>query len=142
MGRTLAATPKQGDRMSIRPERLRRCFAAGALADACLAALLGAAADQARADYSAKVTSGTLQITGDRASDKLALQQTPSTVVADVGEDGTTDFTFDRSTFTAMAVSAGGGDDEVRVGNAADPLPLTMDGGSGDDTLLAATWPP
>jgi hypothetical protein len=71
-----------------------------------------------------------------RGSDKLALQQTPTTVVADVGEDGTTDFTFDRSTFTAMAVSAGGGDDEVRIFNAADPLPLTIDGGSGDDTLL------
>jgi Ca2+-binding RTX toxin-like protein len=71
-----------------------------------------------------------------RGSDKLALQQTPTTVVADVGEDGTTDFTFDRSTFTAMVVSAGGGDDEVRIFNAADPLPLTIDGGSGDDTLL------
>jgi hypothetical protein len=57
-------------------------------------------------------------------------------MLVDVGEDGTADFTLDRSTFTAVAVSAGGGDDEVRVFNAVDPLPLTLDGGSGNDTLL------
>ena len=54
----------------------------------------------------------------------------------DVGEDGTADFTFDRSTFTAIEVNAKGGDDRstrqqrrrVRQGH-------RLDGGAGDDTL-------
>ncbi len=120
--------------MSIRPERLRRPFAAGAVTGACLVALFGAS--QAHADYTAKVTGTTLQLTGDKASDKLALAQTPTTLIADVGEDGTADFTLDRSTFSSVAVNAGAGDDEVRVFNAVDPVPLTMDGGAGNDTLL------
>jgi Ca2+-binding RTX toxin-like protein len=57
----------------------------------------------------------------------------------DAGEDGTVDFSFDRSTFTAIDVQAGGGDDEVRVddsfGSFADEA-LTIDGGSGNDTLI------
>jgi Ca2+-binding RTX toxin-like protein len=114
----------------------RRRAAIGAVAGLSLAAALGLAADRADAAYTAKVTGGTLQITGDRASDSLALLPTPTTLVVDVGEDGTTDFTFDRSTFTAVSVSAGAGDDEVRVFNAADPLALTIDGGSGADRLL------
>ena len=51
----------------------------------------------------------------------------------------TVDFSFDRSTFTAINVQAGGGDDEVRVddsfGSFADDA-LTIDGGAGNDTLI------
>jgi RTX calcium-binding nonapeptide repeat (4 copies) len=114
----------------------RRRAAIGAVAGLSLAASLGLAADRADAAYTANVTGDTLQITGDRASDAIALVPTPTTLVVDVGEDGTTDFTFDRSTFSAVSVSAGAGDDEVRVFNAADPLALTIDGGSGADRLL------
>ena len=57
----------------------------------------------------------------------------------DVGDDGTVDFSFDRSTFAAIDVQAGGGNDQVRVDDdfgsfAANAL--TIDGGAGDDTLI------
>jgi Ca2+-binding RTX toxin-like protein len=104
--------------------------------------LLGFAAGQASAACTAAVQNGTLQITGDDASDMLALRLSPTdsnVLQVDVGDDGTVDFSFDRSTFTAINVQAGGGDDIVRVDDvfgsfASDAL--TIDGGSGNDTLI------
>src|SRR4051795_11110636 len=99
-----------------------------------LAAALAVAAP-AMASYSATVDGTTLRVAGDGASDKVALFADPTNLVVDVGEDGTADFTFARSAFTAVSVTAGGGDDEVRIQG----LPLdgvTVDGGAGDDTLL------
>ena len=94
----------------------------------------------AHAAYTAAVQKGTLEITGNGASDKLAFGlASPSTLFVDVGEDGTTDFTFDRGTFSAIDVQAGGGDDEVRVvqlGGALTDIPITIDGGPGNDTLI------
>jgi hypothetical protein len=121
---------------TTRAARARRsALALGAVATALLAA------DTAQADYSAKVQADTLTLTGDAASDRLVLQLAPGapgTLQADVGADGTAEFSFDRSTFTAIDVAAGRGDDEVRVGNQlgafADEL-VTIDGGSGDDIL-------
>ncbi|MGZ6565489.1 MAG: hypothetical protein ACXVH1_39220, partial [Solirubrobacteraceae bacterium] len=55
-------------------------------------ALLGFAAEPAFASYTAQVQNGVLQITGDGASDKLALVPDGSALAVDVGEDGTTDF--------------------------------------------------
>src|SRR5215831_13290840 len=90
--------------------------------------------------YKARVDSGTLKIVGDGASDKLALAAgAPGTVVLDVGEDGTTDFSFDLNTFTAIDVQAGGGDDEVRVLNSGGALAgedISINGGGGDDVLI------
>ncbi|HEY1369288.1 MAG TPA: hypothetical protein VGF23_19340, partial [Gaiellaceae bacterium] len=89
--------------------------------------------------YKARVDAGTLKITGDGASDKLALAAgAADTVVLDVGEDGTADFSFDRNTFNAIAVQAGGGDDEVRVlnSNALAEEDITINGGAGNDTLI------
>jgi Ca2+-binding RTX toxin-like protein len=109
---------------------------------ASVAALLGPGAAPALASYTAGVQGGTLQINGDDASDTLALRLVsgaPNTLQVDVGNDGTADFEFDRSTFTAISVHAGGGDDQVRVddsfGSFADDA-LTVDGGTGNDTLL------
>ena len=117
--------------------RRRRTLVASAVSGACLTAMLGFAAGPAAAAYKAQVQTGTLQIVGDGASDKLELLPTPTTLELDVGEDGTIDFVFDRSTFSAVNVQAGGGNDEVRVGPTASPLSnLTIDGGAGDDTLI------
>ena len=86
---------------------------------------------------------GTLQIVGDQASDKLALRLengAPNILPVDVGDDGTGDFSFDRSTFTAINVQAGGGNDEIRIDDVFGSFantPVTLDGGSGDDTLIA-----
>ena len=99
-----------------------------------LAAALAFAAP-AMASYSASVDATTLRITGDGASDKVALFADPTNLVIDVGEDGTADFSFPRTAFTTVSVTAGGGDDEVRLQG----LPLdgvTVDGGTGNDTLI------
>jgi Ca2+-binding RTX toxin-like protein len=121
----------------------RRKLAQGSAAlGASAAAMLAFNAAPALASYTAGVQGTTLQITGDGASDKLSLRLAPgdpNTLQVDVGEDGTVDFAFNRSTFTAIDVQAGGGDDEVRVdqsnGSFADDA-LTMDGGAGNDTLI------
>jgi len=119
-----------------------RALQGGVVLGASVATLLGFNAASALASYTAGVENGTLQIKGDGASDKLALRLSPTdpnTLQVDVGEDGTVDFSFDRSTFAAIDVQAGGGDDEVRVddsfGSFADDA-LTIDGGAGNDTLI------
>jgi Ca2+-binding RTX toxin-like protein len=106
----------------------------GAAAGVSLAAALAFAAP-AMASYSATVDGTTLRVAGDGASDRVALIADPANVTVDVGEDGTADFTFPRSAFTAVSVTAGGGDDEVRLQG--QPLDgVTVDGGAGNDTLL------
>ena len=115
--------------------RARKTVIAGSLA----AALLGVGADQAAASYTSRIQDDTLTLTGNSASDTLALQlASPTQLVADVGEDGTIDFTFDRAQFSAVVVNAGGGDDEVRLFNnaQADAEPFTLNGGSGADRLI------
>src|SRR5436190_22406591 len=96
---------------------VRRVLALSALSGALLAAALALGATPAFAAYTARVQGGTLKVTGDGVSDKLALLVSGSsnTVQVDVGEDNTVDVSFDRTTFTAIDVQAGGGDDEIRV---------------------------
>jgi len=109
---------------------------------ALAAAAIALVPDPAAAAYSAKVSGGTLLVTGDSASDKLALRLqpgSPTTLVVDVDQNGTADFSFDRTTFTAIDVRAGAGADDVRVdqsGGAFTDEAITIDGGSGDDTLI------
>ncbi|HSL63145.1 MAG TPA: hypothetical protein VK874_00685, partial [Gaiellaceae bacterium] len=113
----------------------------GALAGVLSAAAL-VGAEPASAAFAAKVKTGTLTITGDGASDKLALRLAPGvpgTLQVDVGDDGTAEFSFDRSTFTRIVVDAGRGDDQVRIDSTSgvftDEL-VTLNGGPGADTLL------
>src|SRR5687767_6445614 len=103
-------------------------IAAGALAVGVIA--LGAG--QAAAGCTAQVQGGVLRINGDSASDTFVLVASGADeLVLDVGGDGTIDSTFDRNTFTAIEVRAGGGDDTVRmVGSLADEA-ITIDGGAG-----------
>jgi hypothetical protein len=122
--------------------RPRRGLVRVALAAALLAGTLGALPHRAEAAYKARVATGTLTITGDAASDTLALRLqsgSPITLEVDVDADGTAEFAFDRGTFTAITVDAGGGDDEVRIdqtgGAFADEL-VTLNGGDGADILL------
>jgi Ca2+-binding RTX toxin-like protein len=116
----------------------RRALALSVAAGAGALAMLGAGAGPALASVTAGVQAGTLQITGDDAADSLVLSAAGSTLLVDVGADGTIDFSFDRSTFSAIAVRAGGGDDTVRIDNAVSLLgvPVQVDGGAGDDTLV------
>jgi Ca2+-binding RTX toxin-like protein len=116
----------------------RRALSLAVITAACLTALPALGAGNALASYSGAVQDGTLQLNGDSASDKLVLivdPADPGRLLADVGEDGTIDLTFDRATFTAIAVDAGPGDDEVRIDRSVTEQ-VTVDGGPGDDTLL------
>src|SRR3954468_3808934 len=114
---------------------------------AVAAAAFGLGASPARAAYAAHVQAGTLQVIGDGASDKLALRLAPgapNTLQVDVGHDGTADFSFDRTTFTAIEVHAGGGDDELRIdqsGGLFTDEQVTLDGGNGDDTIVDGDGP-
>jgi Ca2+-binding RTX toxin-like protein len=107
-----------------------------------VAAVLAFGAGAAPAAYTAQIVAGTLQITGNGASDKLALRLqagVPTVLDVDVGDDGTAEVSFDRSLFTAINVSAGGGNDLVRIdqsNGAFTDEAITIDGGSGNDTLL------
>jgi Ca2+-binding RTX toxin-like protein len=85
---------------------------------------------------------GLLKIKGTKASDKIALRLQagePGTLQVDVGDDGTADFSFDRSEITKIAVDAGAGNDNVRIdesnGAFTDTIPTTIDGGDGNDTI-------
>ncbi len=116
----------------------RRALALAALTSACLVAALGLATDQASADYTARVQAGTLQLTGDAASDTLVLAQDGTTTIGVVVNDQLV-ASLDRSTFSAVAIDARGGSDTVRILNMAPALEnVTIDGGAGDDTLIGA----
>jgi hemolysin type calcium-binding protein len=106
------------------------------LAGGIFVAVLGLVAGTAMAAYTGQVQGSTLKLTGDSASDTLVLHPNGTTLAVDVGVDGTVDFTFDEATFSAVSIAAGGGDDEVTLGAAAvNDKAVTVDGGSGDDTL-------
>ena len=108
-----------------------RALAAGAVA----AAALGFTVAQATAAATAQVQNGTLTITGTTGADDITLLGLTGILEVDVNGDGVGDFSFDRSTFTAIEVLARGGDD--RVVNRAQIFDevTTIDGGGGNDTL-------
>jgi len=126
----------------MRNQHAGRALRGSAVLGVSVAALLGVNAAPALASTTASVQAQTLQIKGDGASDKLSLHlapDNPNVLQVDVGEDGTADFAFDRSTFTSINVQAGGGNDEVRIDDSFGLFtntPVTIDGGAGDDTLI------
>src|SRR4051794_30495411 len=96
----------------------RRARLLGALAGLFFAAMLGLAADPAHAAVTARVQAGVLTVSGDSASNKFALRLepgSPNILQVDVGDDGTADFSFARTTFTAVVVDGGAGDDRLRI---------------------------
>jgi Ca2+-binding RTX toxin-like protein len=109
---------------------------------ASVVAVLAFGSGPAWASYTAQIVGGALQVTGNGASDKLSLRLqsgVPTVLEVDVGDNGTADASFDRSLFTAISVSAGGGNDRVRidqVNGAFTDEAVTIDGGPGNDTLL------
>ena len=89
-----------------------------------------------------KLRHGVLTIEGTEASDKIALRLQrgdPGILQVDVGDDGSADFSFERSRVASIAVDAAAGDDSVRIddsnGAFTDTTPTTIDGGAGDDTI-------
>jgi hypothetical protein len=89
-----------------------------------------------------KLKQGTLTVNGTKRSDKITLRLQagdPSILQVDVGDDGSADFSFDRSKIAKIAVRAGAGADLVRIdesnGAFTDSIPTTIDGGDGSDTI-------
>src|SRR5581483_3167909 len=90
------------------------------------------------ASVTAKVQNGTLTVTGTAGADVIGLSSPGTTATSldiDVGEDGTVDFSFDRSTFTSIVVNGGAGDDVLDASRLFLAGPITLNGGAGDDTL-------
>jgi Ca2+-binding RTX toxin-like protein len=89
-----------------------------------------------------KLKHGVLTIEGTEASDKIALRLQaglPGILKVDVNDDGSADFSFERSKIAKIAVDARAGDDLVRIdesnGAFTDTIPTTIDGGDGNDTI-------
>ena len=113
-------------------DRRARLLLAGALA----AAGFGLAAAQADAAYTPTIEGRTLVLTGDAAADKLALRMAATklpTLEVDVGADGSAEFRAPLARVDSVRVLAGEGNDEVRAENL--PLPATVEGGDGFDSL-------
>ena len=90
----------------------------------------------------AKLDHGVLTVRGTKASDKIALRMQagePGILQIDVGDDGSADFSIERSNVAKIVVSARAGNDAVRIdesdGVFTDTIPTTIDGGSGSDTI-------
>jgi Ca2+-binding RTX toxin-like protein len=118
---------------------IRRALLVGAL----VAGGAGIAAGHANAAGPVQVSGDTLTINGSNASNRIALRLqagVPTTHQVDLGNDGSADFSVDRATFSRIDVNAGGGNDLVTIddvnGTFTDTEATTVNGGSGDDTLL------
>jgi Ca2+-binding RTX toxin-like protein len=90
----------------------------------------------------ANLNHGVLTVRGTKASDKIALRLQagePSILQIDVGDNGSADFSVNRSNVAKIVVSARAGDDAVRIdesnGVFTDTIPTTIDGGDGNDTI-------
>jgi hypothetical protein len=100
------------------------------------------AAAAAPSSVQASVSGRTLTVTGTAGADAIALRLAagdPNTLQVDAGDDGTAEFSFDRTTFEQIQVLAGAGADRIRIdqvnGAFADEA-TTLDGGGGNDTIL------
>ncbi len=89
-----------------------------------------------------KLQHGVLSIRGTKASDKIALRLQagePGILQVDVGDDGSADFSFQRTAIAKIAINSGAGGDLVRIdesnGVFTDSIPTTINGGDGSDTI-------
>ncbi len=94
----------------------------------------------------AKVAGGTLTVTGTSKGNKITLRLKAGAagkLVVDVGSNGTADFTFNRSSFAAIVVNAGAGNDTVTISEKSGVFTLfentTLNGGKGTDKLTGGT---
>src|SRR6266511_1383901 len=93
-----------------------------------------------------KLKHGVLTIKGTDANDKIALRLQagqPGILQVDVGDDGSADFSFDRTRVAAIAADARAGDDLVRIdetnGVFTDSIATTLEGGDGNDNLAGGS---
>src|SRR5262245_43145170 len=91
-------------------------LAAAALA--ALAAAIAAPVASAPPTVRGRVIDGALRVSGTPFADTFSLRvraSDPNQLQLDIGDDGSTDDTFDLSTFSSIDVRAGNGNDAVRL---------------------------
>jgi hypothetical protein len=100
---------------------------------------------RAEAKYTAELNADTLVLTGNGQGDTLAVRLTPGDpthVDVDVSNDGTADFSFDRSLFSAISISAGSGPDTILIDESFGAFTdekIVIDGGGGNDTITGGS---
>jgi Ca2+-binding RTX toxin-like protein len=119
----------------------RRLGVAAGAAAALAVGMVAAGPAAAARSSSASVANDTLTVSGSVGHDRIALRLAPGapgTLQVDFGDDGSAEHSFDRSTFTRVAVNMLSGNDQFRSdqvnGTFADEI-ATIDAGSGDDTM-------
>ena len=119
--------------------------AAGALTGALLLTILvgTGAARAATSGLRAEVVNGTLEVHGGSTSERIALRLSPLDSGRLLVDGGSAERSFDLTTFAAIAVDAGNGNDVVLIDQAngvfTTTKPTTIAGGNGDDTLLGGS---
>ena len=118
---------------------------------AATAAATGIVAAQGYAAHSNQfnaptLESGALTVEGTNESDTIALRLQagqPGVLQVDVGDNGSADFSFQRNQIARILVTAGNGDDFVRIdetnGVFGDVIPTTIEGENGSDRLVGGT---
>lgn len=143
-----ASPPCHRPFQGLRPARLALLAALALALAGCLAEPETDEAElELTASYKAQVKNHALVITGNNAASSLALRLGADAGIleVDVGDDGSADFRFDRATFDRIRIDAGGGNDLVRMdeqlGAFTHEEQVTMNGGSGNDTLIGGIGP-
>jgi RTX calcium-binding nonapeptide repeat (4 copies) len=127
-----------------------RSLRATALAAVAVAATAGVLAGAGNAGTAAPpvfkaptVENGLLTVEGTKAADRIAVglqAGQPGILQIDFGDDGSAEFSFERSAIAQIVVEAGNGGDAVRIdesnGVFVDTIPTTIDGGNGNDRLV------
>ncbi len=132
---------------TTRATRAGQLLLAGIVGAVVLGVGLGDAVG-APSKLSATVKRNVLTVTGTSGADRIALRLRPgdaSVLEVDAGDDGSAEFSFSRSRFTAIEVDLAGGADFVRIDDSGglftDTEATTLDGGSGDDVVLGGRGP-
>ncbi len=129
-------------------------LAASAVAVAAAVGLSAAPASAAPTDNASsasqikepKLQNGVLSVDGTSANDAITLRLAsgqPGTLLVDIVNDGSAEFSFNRADVKDIEVDAKSGDDSVTIdesnGVFTDSIPTTIDGGAGDDRLVGGS---
>jgi Ca2+-binding RTX toxin-like protein len=83
-----------------------------------------------------------LRVQGTKANDAIALRLAagnPSVLQVDLGDNGSTDFSFPRASIKSISIEGRRGNDRLRIDDAngafTDTIPTRIDGGPGNDAI-------
>jgi hypothetical protein len=137
-GDDMRATASTTTRLARPVIRLPRLLLAGIVAATAALTLNQVSASATPAGVAtgptARLKQGTLTVTGTAVRDVVRVTLNADQVVVDFGFDGTVDAQFPRTRVTAVQVLGGDGDDGLSVdGSGVGDVPITIDGGGGND---------